>query len=356
MKNKIAVISTGNGGQSLAAYLADLGYGVALYAREQERIDMFKTNRFELGGIRPCTADIDLISCDMEAVIRDAYLIMVTTPAQYHPIVAKAMAPYLADGQAVVLNPGRTFGTFVFEKTLRDNGCAARIILGETDTFVFTCRCKVIGRPIIFEIKHDVRVAGHNGADTPLLVDMLRALFPSVMPASGVLETGLTNIGMIFHPLPILMNITRIELKEEFRFYIDGISPLVTSVLERLDAERVAVAKGLGVEVPSAFEWLAERYGSTGATLYERIQNTAAYRNVLAPTEIDTRYIHEDIQTGCVPVSCLGKRLNIPTDITDSSIKWASVLYNCDFYATGRNEQMIDFGALLQDTRHGSFA
>ena len=166
------------------------------------------------------------------------------------------------------------------------------------------------------------------------------------MPAYSVLQTGLTNIGMIFHPLPILMNITRIEAKEVPVLYRRHF-PLVATVLERLDSERVAVARGMGVEVPAAFDWLQDRYGSEGNNLYERIQNTHAYRNVYAPTEIDTRYIHEDIQTGCVPVSCLGRRLNIPTDITDASIKWASVVYNCDFYATGRNESAIDFDAVL---------
>ncbi|HOG00933.1 MAG TPA: NAD/NADP octopine/nopaline dehydrogenase family protein [Clostridia bacterium] len=345
--SKIAVISTGNGGQSLAAYLTLQGRRVALYAREQERIDMFRTNRFTLGGIFDEAVDIDLISCDMRAVVEDAYLVMVTTPAQYHPIVARAMAPHLVDGQTVVLNPGRTFGTYVFDKTLRENGCRAEVLLGETDTFVFTCRCKQVGRPVIFEIKKDVKIAGHVKEHTPLIAETLSALFPNVVPAYSVLQTGLTNIGMIFHPLPILMNITRIEAKEEFRYYIDGISPLVATVLERLDSERVAVARGMGVEVPAAFDWLQDRYGSEGNNLYERIQNTHAYRNVYAPTEIDTRYIHEDIQTGCVPVSCLGRRLNIPTDITDASIKWASVVYNCDFYATGRNESAIDFDAVL---------
>ncbi len=344
---KIAVISTGNGGQSLAAYFADRGYPVALYAREQERIDMFPSNRFTLGGIFDSQPVIDLISCDMQAVVRDAYLIMVTTPAQYHTIVARAMVPHLSDGQMIVLNPGRTFGTHVFAKTLRENGCTAKVVLGETDTFVFTCRCKEPGKPVIFEIKHGVKVAGHLREHTPQLVEELSLLFPSVEPARSVLETGLTNIGMIFHPLPILMNITRIEAKEEFRYYIDGISPLVASVLERLDAERVAVARGLGVEVPTAYEWLGERYGSAGGDLYARIQNTAAYRNVMAPTEIDTRYIHEDIQTGCVPVSCLGRRLNIKTEITDASVNWASVVYHCDFFATGRNERFIDFDEVL---------
>ncbi len=347
MKRKIAVISTGNGGQSMAAFLANEGYSVSLYARQQERVDMFLSNRFELSGKVSCTADIDLISCDMGEVVRDAYLIMVTTPAQYHAAVAETMAPFLRDGQVVVLNPGRTFGTCEFAQVLKGKGCEAKIILGETDTFIFTCRCTEVGKPIIYEIKKGVRVAGHNSKDTPYLRDLLAECFGDIQAANSVLQTGLTNIGMIFHPLPILMNITRIEAKEDFLFYIEGISPLVANVLERMDTERMAVANAIGVEVPSAKEWLQERYGSTGNTLYERIQSTQAYKNVLAPTDIDTRYIFEDIQTGCVPVSHLGKRLGVETEIIDAAVRWASILYNKDFDSLGRNASKIDLNDLI---------
>ncbi|MFO7612467.1 MAG: NAD/NADP octopine/nopaline dehydrogenase family protein, partial [Clostridia bacterium] len=223
------------------------------------------------------------------------------------------------------------------------------IILGETDTFVFTCRCIDIGHPVIHEIKNDLKVAGHKKKETPMLVDILSELFPRVEPAGSVIETGLSNIGMIFHPLPTLMNITGIEAKRQFRYYLEGITPLVSRVLEQLDEERLAVAKAIGINVQSAYEWLKDRYSSEGQNLYERIQNTHAYQNVFAPTDIDTRYIFEDIQTGFVPVSCLGKRVNIPTEIMDSSIKWASVVYNTDFQKTGRNETIIDFDEMLSE-------
>lgn len=285
----------------------------------------------------------------MRDIIKDAYLILVTTPSQYHTVVATDMAPYLQDGQIVVLNPGRTFGTYVFDKTLREKGCTADVVLGETDTFIFTCRCNEIAKPIIYEIKKGMKVAAHRKEDTPLLMSALSAIFPNLEAAESVLETGLSNIGMIFHPLPILMNITRIDAKEKFLFYHEGITPLVSQVLEQLDSERVSIAKGLGVEVPAAYDWLNQKYGSQGSNLYERIQDTQAYRDVLAPTDIDTRYIFEDIQTGCVPISCLGREMDIKTDTADAAIKWASAVYRKDFYATGRNSDAVNFQELLAD-------
>ena len=343
MKNKIAVISSGNGGQSMAAYFSYLGYEVALYAREAERVDMFPSNRFMLSGEVEAETEIALISSDMQAVVQDAHLIMVTTPAQYHHIVARAMAPHLTQGQAVVLNPGRTFGTLAFSKVLAECDCKADIMLGETDTFAFTCRCPELCKPQIYKIKDSVRLAAHDNSYAERLLGVLHGIFKMFSLAESVLHTGFSNVGMIFHPMPILMNITRVEAKEDFKFYMEGISPLVAGLLEKMDLERVMVANAYGVAVPTARQWLAECYGSRGDSLFEQIQNTAAYKTVLAPTDIDTRYIFEDILTGCVPTSCAGKAAGVGTDVLDTLIKWASILYGRDFYAEGRNETLIDF-------------
>jgi opine dehydrogenase len=344
---KIAVISSGNGGQSMAAYFAYLGYSVALYARETERVDMFSDFRFSISGEISAEVEVELISSDMGEVIKDAQLIMVTTPAQYHPIVARAMAMHLVDGQTVVLNPGRTFGTMVFSKVLWDCGSRAKIMLGETDTFTFTCRCPEIRKPEIYKIKDTVRIAAHDNSYAEELLVLLHEIFEMYSLAESILYTGFANIGMIFHPMPILMNITRVEAEEDFLFYVDGISPIVAGVLEKMDLERIAVANAYGVSVPTAQRWLAECYGTRGHNLYERIQNTEAYKTVTAPKDLYTRYIFEDIPTGCVPISCAGKAAGVNTEIFDTLISWASAIYNRDFHAEGRNENLIDFESFL---------
>jgi len=346
---KIAVISTGNGGQAMAAYFANMGFHVSLYAREQERVDMFENNIFTLDGVVQCQVKIDLISCNMQEVVEGAYLIMVTTPSQYHTVVAKEMAPFLTDGQTIVLNPGRTFGSYQFQSALTKNGCAADVTVAEADTLAFTCRCVKPGHPVIFSIKNDLNVAAIDQSRTDAVVGILRELFPVVNPSYSILHTGLSNIGMIFHPLPILMNITRVEAKEDFLYYKEGISPLVANVLERMDTERMAVADALGIKILSASDWLTDKYGSTGSSLYERLQSTDAYSTVTAPTDIDTRYIFEDVRTGCVPLSCLAKHIGVPTPIIDSVISWASTVYNYDFMANGRNDDVLDFRALVHD-------
>lgn len=339
---KIAVISTGNGGQSMAAYFTSQGYTVSLYAREVERVDMFRTKRFVMSGVVNGTVYVDSISCDMKEVIKDAHLIMVTTPAQYHTIVAKDMAPCLNDGQVVLLNPGRTFGTFEFDKTLRDNGCTAKYILAEADTFAFTCRCVQIGYPMIYSIKNNVLVGAHIPETIDTIMDVLNPVLGCFAPAESVVQTSLMNIGMIFHPLPFIMNFTRVELGEHYLHYKEGITPMIADLLESLDHERTSVAKALGYELMSAKEWLAERYGAKGINLYEGIQANDAYADVYAPTDIYSRYVFEDIPTGCVPLSAVAAHLGVDTPITNALISWASALYGFDFVGRGRNADKMD--------------
>lgn len=348
-RDKIAVISTGNGGQSFAAYFAHKGQEVALYAREQERVDMFPNNRFEISGVINEGVVIDLISCDMEEVVRGARLIMVTTPSHYHSIVATAMAPYLEDGQIIVLNPGRTFGCYEFDNVLKTAGCAANVILAETDTFIFTCRVDVVGCPQIFHIKSNVLAAALDPKNNLAVQNCLLDYFDSIHLAQNVFETGFLNIGMVFHPMPVLTNLTRIEAKERFKYYHGAITPTTAEIMQRLDDERVAVARAAGVRTLTACEWLRDRYGSYGDTLYECIQNNASYAEIYTPTTLNTRYINEDVRTGCVPISCVGRELGVPTPVIDSVIAWASSVYNVDLYATGRNADKMGIQNLLAD-------
>jgi len=221
-------------------------------------------------------------------------------------------------------------------------------MLGETDTFTFTCRCPELRKCEIYKIKDVVRLAAHDQAYAERLLGLLHEVFEMYCLAESVLYTGFSNIGMIFHPTPLLMNITRVEAKEKYKYYLGCISPLVASMLEKIDLERVAVANAYGVAVPSARQWLAECYGSRGNSLYEQIQNTDAYQTVLAPTDLYTRYVFEDVPTGCVPISCAGKAAGVKTDILDALINWASIIYGRDFRAEGRNENMIDFESYLK--------
>ena len=156
----------------------------------------------------------------------------------------------------------------------------------------------------------------------------MQELFSGIHGVPSILYTGLTNIGMIFHPTPILLNYTRIESGQTFLYYKEAITPMVAQYISQVDAERVAVAAGLGLEVETALEWLVRSYGiEPGADLYETIQKNPAYADVYAPQSTDCRYVWEDVPTGLVPISSVGRLLGIPTPFIDTVIQLPANLF-----------------------------
>ena len=83
---------------------------------------------------------------------------------------------------------------------------------------------------------------------------------------TNVLATSLENIGAVFHPALTILNAGWIEATHgDFEYYLQGITPSVAKVLERVDEERLAVARGLGVRSMSKREWLYLSYRFDGS-------------------------------------------------------------------------------------------
>ncbi|MEG1180552.1 MAG: NAD/NADP octopine/nopaline dehydrogenase family protein [Oscillospiraceae bacterium] len=347
---KISVISSGNGGQAIAGYLSMKGCDVRLFTRVNDIVDAIERNGgIELFGSFTGKYPIDMVTTDIEKAIEGCEIIMVTTPAHYQRIIAEIMAPHLVDGQIIVLNPGRTFGTYDFVNTLNRAKCTADVTVAEAETFVFTCRCEEVGKATIFTVKDKVDLAAHIPERTDSVLAALKPYFDSFVHAQSVLYTGLQNVGMILHPTPILMNITRVERAENFLFYKEAITPIVSVMLERLDCERVSVAKKLGINVITALEWLKKSYNVSGSTLYDAIQANDAYSGVYTPKRLDTRYIFEDISAGLVPISSIARIIGEKTKNIDSIISYASNIYDYDFFANGRNSSRINIIGIIDD-------
>lgn len=274
---------------------------------------------------------------DLAGALAGADMVLVVVPASAHREIAYNCAPHLAHGQKVLLMPGRTAGAIEFRHTLSAAGCTADVLVGEAQTFLYASRRTGPASARIHGIKRQVEVAALPARRTLELLEDIKPAFPQFMPARWVWKTSLDNIGAIFHPAVVLLNTGWIETtRGTFRHYMDGISPSVAGYLERLDAERVKVARALGVGALSALEWLGEAYGSAGSTLYEAIQQTPAYWGVGAIDTIDHRYIWEDVPTGLVPIAELGRACGIATPLTDSLISLASAVCGQDFRSSGR--------------------
>ena len=184
----------------------------------------------------------------------------------------------------------------------------------------------------------DVEIAAIQGSDISYVMSLMpECLKPYFKVVDSVGLTSLSNVGMVLHCSPVMMNIGWIETeKVDFKYYYDGISPSVAHFLEKIDSERQAVARAGGFNVESIMEWLIRTYGVTGENLHECIRNNEAYREIDAPPTINTRYIFEDVPNGLVPVEAMGIEFGVPTPNVSTIINLASSVMDTDYRANGR--------------------
>ena len=214
-KLKFAVLGAGHGGRAMAAYLAVIGCDVNLYNRTPENIhniqqsggifltytpdledDIFPEGieRLEAGmrheySLTPLTdrlveedlkkvfGKLNVISSNMEEVIRDRDVIMVAVPATGHRFMAEQCAPYLRDGQTILLNPGRCFGAIEFYKTIKDyfrDREPPDVTVAEAQTFIYACRRTKPRSVRILGVKQSVNVAAIPAYKTEDVADLLK--------------------------------------------------------------------------------------------------------------------------------------------------------------------------------------
>lgn len=277
---------------------------------------------------------------NLAALVDGADLIICTAPAHTHRAVATNLAPFLQPGQIVMLNPGRTCGALEVRRVIADHGGPAEPVVVEAQTLVYACRRSGTGVHI-FGLKEKVVCAGFGNLEK--FYEIIREPMPQFVPAEqGIWETSLDNIGMLFHPTPTLMNLGRMESGQPFDYYIDGMTPSIAFLVEKLDAERCAVAEAMGIRIPTAVEWLRNSYGAEGSSLYEAVKSNRSYVGITAPQldGIDAkkglRYVIEDVPSGLVPISDLGKKFGVATPSIDLIIELANTLYEADFRSSGR--------------------
>lgn len=335
---KITVIGAGNGGQAIAGYLSMQNYEVALYDIVEEKINELKS----LGGIFlkgriEGFGKLGCITTDISEAVQGAEIVMVTTIANAHKAVAQSIAPYIVDGQVIILNPGRTCGALVFKQTLIEAGCKARFYLAEAQTLVYACRIVQNGTVNIIGVKDEVLLSALPARDTDYVLSCINPLYPSFMKTTNVLRTSLENIGAMFHPCVLLFNAATIERNEVFWFYRD-MTEQVAEFIEKFDTERLAVGKAYGIDLLSVKEWIKFAYKDTvGETLCERMRNNPAYHDIKSPSTIFTRQLTEDIPTGVLPIMELGKAAGVETPLLESMIHICEALLGQDLHTNGRN-------------------
>ena len=351
---KYTVVGAGHGGKSMAAHLALMGKEVTVYNRTHAHIEILAKRRgIELDSYPTGPhgfGAIKLATSDMKKALHEAEVVMLVVPSSAHADLAKVMAPHMRDGQIIILNPGRTCGAIEFDMVRRREGCTAKIILAEAETFIYASRADGPAQGRIFRIKEAVPMAALPATHTEEVLKAIEDVYPQFIDGVNVLNTGLNNMGAIFHPALTILNAGRIESTHgDFEFYIDGVTPSTAIVLEALDRERVTVASALGIRARTALEWLELAYNVKGNNLHESIHNQSGYYGIKAPPTLNHRYIFEDVPMSLMPIASIGKQYGISVRAMDSIIRLACIIHKTDYYRRGRTIEKLGIKDLSVD-------
>ena len=350
MGKKIAIIGAGNLGQAMAAHMALCGHEVSIYNRTKARIDEInERGGILIEGVVEGFAKMKLASPNIGDVIPGRDMVMVTVPASSHAKIAEIGAEYFEDGQVIVLHPGHTFGAIEFFNVLEKKGVKKELTYSEIQTSLITSRLTGKARVCASGIKTRLPISvfpADHGFDK---IEVLFEIYPSSIRAKDVLKTGMDNLNASVHPAVTLLNLGQIDRAEEFLYYWDGFTPAVSKMVEAVDQERVELALALKVDPITIRGFFETAYSTTGDELWQKVQSNEAYRNITAPKKVNTRLITEDLPTGLVPYSSLGKELGIKTPTIDAFIEIANAIFDTDFRVGGRTMESMGLSGLGVD-------
>ena len=190
---------------------------------------------------------------------------------------------------------------------------------------------------VFLKLTTGVLLAGLPRAGTDRLYDLVKDVWPAVEKGESVLQTTLQNGNPVIHPAVTLLNAGLLERTGGgFLFYEEGVTESVGRLIEAVDEERQAIAGALGITILSD-PALGIKQGYMLEENYSTGYSTApGFLGIGAQSELDHRYLTEDVGYSLVFLTDLATRLGVATPVMDAVIAIASVVLARDFRAEGR--------------------
>lgn len=259
-------------------------------------------------------------------------VILIAVPVNGHKKVMDELLPHLHSGQTVIVSSmGSLSSLYLFEAAL-SRGLDLRV--ASFGTTVMTARRKDATQVNVMTKRAIVPVSCLPLGRLPKAIYICKTLFGDVFtPEENLLVTALANSNPISHVPLALLNWTRIERRENWPQY-HYMTPHVARVIEKLDAERIAIAKAFGISVASISEHLSRSFNISEPSLADIAAELHKRRGGPAgPTDVETRYLSEDVPFGLVFLRALADIAGVSVPVTTALIAMSSFVVGEDFSA-----------------------
>lgn len=342
---KITVVGTGNGGTTIGADLALKGHRVTLLKTSDKlHNDNFQALRrtkeagIEEGG-ETKTARFADVTLDYAKALDGAELIILFIQTTYHKPVIEKLAPFLRDGQCILLEPGYLSTCYIMQAVKKD------VTVIEAESSPIDCRIAAPGKVRVM-FRNVMNPFGvYPKAKQPQAVSILEALQYPYTLTDNVVEAALHNPNLIVHTIGAIFSIPRIEYTDgQYWMYKEVFTPHVWNIVRSLDHEKMDVLERFGCKRLPYVE-AAKLRNSEDQEMNAKaaFNDYAEHSSPKGPSEPDSRYITEDVPQGLVMLESMGSVLNIPTPTCTGLINVASAALETDFRKDGRTVDRLGY-------------
>ncbi|MCZ6632797.1 MAG: NAD/NADP octopine/nopaline dehydrogenase family protein [bacterium] len=354
-QQSVTILGGGNTAFATAANLTLKGFEITLYEISEfaKALDPIQDSGIIhlVGTEEQGAAKIHCITTDIQEALSASDLALLIVPAYAHKPFAEVCAPHLKPDHTVVLMPG-TLGSLEWASLLRQQAIEG-VTLAEVDTAPYVCRKTAPDTATIWGTVSALGLGVLPASETERVQTQLDPLFPGITSHPTVAACGLAAMNPVVHPAGVLLNAGRVEYSHgEFYFYEEGVTPTVAKVIMAVDAERRAIAKALGYDLPPANEAFHNAGFGPKGDLWATINGSLMLTRLKAPGTLESRWLTEDIPYGLAAWSSVGTQFGVETPILRSIVDIGSIVIGVDGWTSGRGVEELGISGLSLEALH----
>ncbi|HEV8473194.1 MAG TPA: NAD/NADP octopine/nopaline dehydrogenase family protein [Methylomirabilota bacterium] len=349
----VTILGGSNGAFAAAADLALAGHRVRLWRRRAEDVAPLAGGITLTAEGRQGLATLDAVTADLGEAVRDADVVFAPLPASAHEDLARRLTGVLTDRQLLLLSAA-TLGSFVVAREISRAGGALPFAVAETGTLPYLARktgAAAVAAPVRAA---NLPVGVFPAARAKEALARVRELFPATRACVDALDVALTNAGPVIHPPLLLVNAGAID-RGAFDIHAAGTTPSARTLIDAVDAERLATRTGWGFPAPH-YEMATTYYddaradeGLYGAGAKGKLVASGLWSEALT---FEHRYATEDVALGLPFFESAARSVSVASPAISGLLGVFGALFGRPLAGRGRDLDHLGLGELtLREVR-----
>lgn len=328
--SKVGILGTGQAALSLGLHLQTCGNDVEMYrdAKHPGVLANLPDQKIDVFGVHEGEHDIPQISNNIENFCESNQLVYLVAPTFAHSNILSNIKSHLTDEHCIV-NVTANFSSLFYDEYFDRK----HLNYLDINLSPFACRYRGDGALHNLGLKKKLFGATHKSVDFQSVYQKIMTSFPSELEqCNDSLHVALMNMNGICHPAILLFNAGVIGNGLSIYFNKDGVSHEVANFLEILDSERIAICDKMGYKTPTFLEVMSLFYDEKFETIYEFFRKSSVLNNTqLCPTQLNGRYIKEDIYCLLLGWYSLAKLAGVKSPAIKTILDISSIMFKMDF-------------------------